>query len=308
MALDADAVVDRRRLKRSRSFWRFAAIFIVGFLLIAAGLDLAGVVRGDHVARITIEGVMVTDSDLIEALEKIEENDRVKAVIVEIDSPGGTVMGAETVFNGLSKIRKKKPVVAIMGTVAASGGYIAALPADTIFAHQNTITGSIGVIMQSTQLTGLLEKIGVSVEEYKSAPLKGQPSPFTETSDEARQATQDLIDDAFDWFVGLVEERRELSREEALVLADGRVFTGRQAVANGLIDAIGDETEARTWLSEEKGISDSLPIVDALDDDEVLFLDNGSNAILNGLYVLATGKTLETKRLTLDGLLAIWHP
>lgn len=308
MALDADAIVDRRRLKRSRSIWRFAAIAIAIVVAIASVAELTGLAKEPHVARLQINGIILDDPFMSEIIERIEEDDSAKALLVEINSPGGTVTGAETLFDALTDVRAKKPVVAVMGSMAASGGYAAALPADHILAQRNTITGSIGVILQSTEISGLLDKIGVGVEEFKSAPLKGEPSMFHPADEAAREATQALIQDAYDWFVDLVVERRSMSREDALRVADGRVYSGRQAVENNLIDGLGDSDTARKWLADNKEISEDLPLKDAISFSDFEFLTTESRSILEVAIMALTGKTLESKRLRLDGLLAIWQP
>ncbi|MFP6745832.1 MAG: S49 family peptidase, partial [Alphaproteobacteria bacterium] len=190
--------------------------------------------------------------------------------------------------------------VAVMGTVAASAGYMVAVASDRIYARQGTITGSIGVIMQTTDITGLLEKIGVSAEAIKSAPLKSVPSPLEPLSDEARAVTQAIIDDMQGLFTAMVAERRGFGEDRVRTLADGRVYSGRQALANGLIDAIGGEAEARDWLSTEMDVAADLPA------EDVTIGDN-AEAWLPELRGLSE-KMLLSERLTLDGLVAVWHP
>jgi protease-4 len=304
MALEADQAVDRRRLKRRLSFWRAAAVIAVAALAIVAVARqrgaLSSFVERPHVERLAVSGVISEDSARSAALKDVLKNERAKALIVEINSPGGTVVGSEALFRELRAIAAKKPVVAVMGTLAASGGYMTALGADHIVAREGTITGSIGVIMQSADVTGLLKKLGIEAEAIKSAPLKAVPSPLEPLTPEGREATRAVVMDMYDMFVGMVADRRELDPEEAKRLADGRIYTGRQAVAAKLIDEIGGEDEARTWLETARGVPASLPVYDVR-------IERDSSDVL-GLVSGRIGKALFSERLTLDGLMALWHP
>jgi protease-4 len=305
MALEADQAVDRRRLKRRLSFWRAAAVIAVAALVVigvtrSRGGPLAPLIERAHVERLAITGVISEDPARSAALKTILKDDRVKALIVDINSPGGTVVGSEELFRELRKIAAKKPVVAVMGTLAASGGYMTALGADHIVAREGTITGSIGVIMQSADVTGLLKKLGIEPEAIKSAPLKAVPSPLEPLTPEGREATKAVVMDMYDMFVGMVAERRNLPPDEAKRLADGRVYTGRQAVALKLVDEIGGEEEARAWLESARGVPASLPVRDVR-------IERDSSGML-GLAGEWIGKALFSERLTLDGLVALWHP
>ena len=300
---DPEAIVNRRRLKRQLSAWRLIAIALaVGVVGAAVGRTGLWDFEG-HVARLTLDGLIVDDPARNRAIAEAGRNAAVAALIVSIDSPGGTVVGGEALFRQLREVAAKKPVVAVMGEVAASGGYMVALAADQIFAREGTITGSIGVILQSADVTGLLDKLGVKAEAIKSAPLKAVPSPFEPLTEEARRATKQLVDDMFDMFVDMVAERRELPRPRALELADGRVYTGRQAKAAGLIDAIGGEAEAREWLAG-KGVRTRLPVRELRIERE----DDLWRGMVRGAVALLTGKTYLSERLILDGLIAVWHP
>jgi protease-4 len=219
---------------------------------------------------------------------------------VHINSPGGTVVGGETLYHDLRDVSAKKPVVAVMREVAASGGYMIALGADRIFAQKGSITGSIGVLLQATDLTGMLEKLGITTEAVKSGPLKAVPSPLEPLTAEGRQAAMDVVQDMFEIFLAMVVERRQMSQEEALGLSDGRVYTGRQAASNGLVDEIGGEKEALAWLADVHGIEETLPIYDLeVERDEFIW---------DGIITAIAGKTLFSERVTLDGLISLWHP
>lgn len=300
MALDADHIVERRRLKRRLTYWRvFAIVAVVGAVVALAGrFDL--VQNRDHVARIKIEGIILDDPARDEALMEVADDDKAKALLVKIDSPGGTYVGGEALYTSLRRVSEKKPVVALMGTTATSAGYMAALASDHIIARASTLTGSIGVIMQTADVTGLLEKLGIKPEVIKSGALKAQPNPLERFSPAARKAIQEVVMDFYDMFVTLVSERRSMGRKKVLVLADGRVFSGRQAKQKGLIDAIGAEPEARKWLAETHEIADSLPIKDV----KVTHEDQPWRELLNSMV----GKVLFSERLSLDGVISLWHP
>ena len=173
---------------------------------------------------------------------------------MHINSPGGTTAGSEQLYDSLVRLKAKKPLVVVVEGLAASGGYIAALAADHIIAQQSSLVGSIGVLFQFPNFTELMKTVGVKVEEVKSSPLKAAPNGFEPTSPEARAALDALVKDSYAWFRGLVKERRGM--DEALLekVADGRVFTGRQAVELKLIDQLGDEKTAVAWLVAEKKI------------------------------------------------------
>ncbi|MBT4941125.1 MAG: signal peptide peptidase SppA, partial [Rhodospirillaceae bacterium] len=244
--------------------------------------------------------VIVDDQDRSNALLKVAKNKSVKALVVHINSPGGTVVGGEALYIHLRKVAEKIPVVAVMGDLATSAGYMTAIAADHIIARQSTVTGSIGVIMQTTDITGLLGKIGIKPEAIKSAPLKASPNPLEPMSENARAAAQNVVTDMFDMFVDMVAERRNMDKKTAIKLADGRVYTGRQAIKNGLIDGIGGEREALEWLSKTKKISRNLPLREVKIHRERNFWGKTLDDVF--------GKTLISERLRLDGLISLWHP
>ncbi|BDW91160.1 signal peptide peptidase SppA [Thalassospira tepidiphila] len=306
MALDADILLDRRRLKKSIFRWRVVAVIAV-VAVIVIGLSGTGVKDsvlgglGPRIVEVTIEGVITEDPYLLDALSAIEEDSDVVGVIVHINSPGGTMVGGETLFEALRRIGETRPIVAEMGTVAASGGYMTAIAADHIIARRGTITGSIGVIFQSMNFNGTLEKLGVEPLTVKSGPLKAAPNPFEPVDDVAKSAMQGLISDMFDVFVEMVATRRDMSVETVTTLADGRVYTGQQAVANGLIDEIGGRREALRWLEEEAGITTDAQVVPL----EIEYPeDDLMSAVLEG----SLGKVLSSEGLKLDGLLTVWQP
>ncbi|RWN48922.1 MULTISPECIES: signal peptide peptidase SppA [Mesorhizobium] len=318
MALRADDLIDRRRLRRKLTFWRLVAIGIVALGVIALstwfyGDDLGGSTV-DHIAKVKIEGTITEDEELIKRLETIRLSSKVKGVILSIDSPGGTTVGGESIYEEVRKLAADKPVVAEVGTLAASAGYMIASAADHIVARKTSIVGSIGVLIQYPDVSGLMDKLGVKLEEVKSSPLKAAPSPFKPTNDDERAMVRKLILDSYNWFVDIVAERRKMTREQALVLADGSIFTGRQGVANGLIDAVGGETVAVEWLAT-KGVDAKLKVVEWKDTERrggFLFSKAMAQTIGSALGLPAYSgdviHELGADRLFLDGLVSVWHP
>lgn len=317
MATRADDMIDRRRLRRKLSFWRVAAIAIVvaGLLALSAWFyngAFGGV--GDQIAQVRIEGTITEDDDLLDLLERVRKSSAVKGVMLTIDSPGGTTVGGEAIFEEIRRIAEEKPVVAQVGTLAASAGYMIASAADHVVARETSIVGSIGVLVQYPDVTGLMDKLGIKLEEVKSSPLKAEPSPFNPTTDEERAMVRSMIMDSYDWFVDLVADRRPLSRAEVLKLADGTVFTGRQAQKRKLVDALGGEREARDWLVS-KGVADNLKIVEwkPSDSGDGYFLPGFAARALARYLGLPEGsdrllEELGAERIFLDGMLSVWQP
>jgi len=318
MALRADDLIDRRRLRRKLTFWRVAAIGIIALGVIALSTwfysDDFGGSAVNHIAKVRIEGTITEDEELIKRLETIRQSSKVKGVILSIDSPGGTTVGGESIYDEVRKLAADKPVVAEVGTLAASAGYMIASAADHIVARKTSIVGSIGVLIQYPDVSGLMDKLGVKLEEVKSSPLKAAPSPFKPTNDDERAMVRKLILDSYDWFVGIVAERRKMTHEQALALADGSIFTGRQGVANGLIDAVGGETEAVDWLAT-KGVDAKLKVIEWKNTERrggFLFSKAMAQAIGSALGLPAYSgdviHELGADRLFLDGLVSVWHP
>ena len=300
MSLDADYVVERRRLKRRLTFWRvLGVVALVAAIVAAAGrFDLRR--QQDHVAQIAIGGLILDDPARDKALKEVADNDNAKALLVKIDSPGGTYVGGEALYESLRRVGDKKPGVEWMGTTAPSAAHMPALASHPTIARAAPLTGSIGVILQTADVTGLLDKIGIKSVVVKSGPLKAQPNPLEKFSPAARKATEAIIADYFDMFVTLVAERRPLSREQVLKLADARSFSGPPAKNAGPVAARGAESPGRKWLSETHKIADSLPIekVKIKHEDEPW----------RDLFDSMIGKVMFSERLSLDGVIALWHP
>jgi protease IV len=320
MSLDSDLIVDRRRIRRKLTFWRvFAAVILIAAIAVA-GMMLStrgGFTNAGSIARITIEGLIRSDQERVEALERLEKS-HAAAVIIHINSPGGTTAGSEQLYDSLMRLKAKKPVVVVVEGLAASGGYIAAIAADHIVAQQSSLVGSIGVLFQYPNFTELLKTVGVKVEEVKSSPLKAAPNGFEPTSPEARDALDALVKDSYAWFKGLVKERRGMDDAELDKVADGRVFTGRQAVGLKLIDQLGDEKTAIDWLVEQKNVQKDLPVRDytlAPRFGDLTFLKTAASLALDALGLSAIARQVEqigmaqaVDRLALDGMLALWRP
>jgi protease IV len=318
MSLDSDVIVDRRRIRRKLTFWRVAAAVIAIAAIVGVGMLVSPGTRGSlaasgSIARVTIEGLIRSDQDRVEALERLADSNA-PAVIVHINSPGGTTAGSEQLYDALTRLKAKKPLVVVVEGLAASGGYITAIAADHIVAQQTSLVGSIGVLFQFPNFTDLLKTVGVKVEEVKSSPLKAAPNGFEPTSPEARAALDALVKDSYAWFRGLVKERRGMDDELLDKVADGRVFTGHQAVDLKLIDQLGDERTAVAWLVAQKGVKADLRVRDyklAPRFGDLTFLRTAASITLDALGFGGVARQLEqagVDRLGLDGMLALWQP
>jgi protease-4 len=322
MSLDSDVIVDRRRIRRKLTFWRVVAALVAIAAIAGVGVVVTPAGRGaftnaGSIARINIEGLIRSDQDRVEALDRLA-NSRAAAVIVHINSPGGTTAGSEQLYDALTQLKAKKPLVVVVEGLAASGGYITAIAADHIVAQQTSLVGSIGVLFQFPNFTDLLKTVGVKVEEVKSSPLKAAPNGFEPTSPEARAALDSLVKDSYAWFRGLVKERRGM--DDALLdkVADGRVFTGHQAIDLKLVDELGDEKTAVAWLVAQKGVKSGLPVRDYKLQPrfgDLTFLRTAASITLNALGLGSIARQVEqagvvqaADRLGLDGMLALWQP
>jgi protease-4 len=320
MSFDADAIVDRRRMRRKLTFWRVSAILIVLIAIVGAGFALVPGSRlmpaTSYIARIKIQGLIRGNQERVEALDRLSRS-RASAVIVHIDSPGGTTAGSQQLYDSLRALQDKKPMVVVVDGLAASGAYIAALSSEHIIVQDTSLVGSIGVLFQYPNFTDILKTIGIKVEEVKSSPLKAAPNGFEPTSPEARAAIEAIVLDSFAWFKGLVKDRRQMDDGQLTRVADGRVFTGRQGVTLKLADEIGNEKTALAWLEKEKKVPASTLVRDySLEPrfGEFSFLHVaawsfqavGLSAVAQRLEEWGAAQAVE--RLNLDGLLALWHP
>jgi protease IV len=303
MSLETDLLLDRRRLKRRLVLWRVLAV--VALVVAAlAGLRGAGLVpSGAHIARLSVSGLITEDRKVTEAIDALTDDDKVKALIVVIDSPGGSVSGGETLHDAIARVATKKPVVVTMGGLAASAGYMIAVPANRIFAREATLTGSIGVLIETGEISGLLAKLGIGPAVIRSGPLKDEPSLVRPLSPAGQEVMQGLVNDMYDQFVEMVATGRHMDVAKVRTLADGRAYTGRQALGLGLVDAIGGEREAKAWLTAEKGIPDGLAVQDL---SNTGFAGRAFSSQLGSLFQ-EVWKTLISQSLSLDGAWAVWQ-
>lgn len=303
--LEGDTILALRKLRRHLTVWRL--LTVVGF-----ALAIFMTVRGDtglssepHVATVEVEGIILKDPDMLAMFDEIADDTDVAALIVHISSPGGTFGGGEAYFKALRNISNNKPVIAIMGDMATSGAYMTAIAADRIYASRGTITGSIGVIMQSANITGLLDKLGVTPEIIKSGPSKAVPNPMEDLTPNSRAQLQDIINELQTMFLQMVSTRRDKSVDELqAIIGDGRIMTGTSAANVGLIDAIGDENDARLWLQTTHDVSTDLPVIEWAIQDPIAWWREAGASMSTAIF----GKSLLSERLRLDGILALWHP
>ncbi|MGC1464176.1 MAG: signal peptide peptidase SppA [Pseudolabrys sp.] len=322
MSLDADTIVDRRRMRRKLTFWRVSAIVVAIIAVVGGGAMLAprtGLMAesgSNYIARIKIQGLIRGNQDRVEALEKLAKS-HARAVIVHVDSPGGTTAGSQELFESLRALQAKKPMVVVVDGLAASGAYIAAMSADHIVARDTSLVGSIGVLFQFPNFAEIMKTVGIKMEEIKSSPLKAAPNGFEPTSPEARAAIEAIVKDSYAWFQGLVKDRRHMDDAELARVVDGRVFTGRQAIGLKLIDGLGNEKTALAWLESAKKIPANTPVRDYSLEPRFsdlsflhvaawMFEAVGLKAVAHRFEEWSAVQTVE--RLNLDGLLALWHP
>ena len=306
MALETDSFIDRQRLKRRLTFWRVLAV---------AALVLAAVIAAPHgnrlgrarVARYAINGVIGDGREQVEALDALRKDSSVHGVLLHLDTPGGAVGGGEGIHAALQQLAGAKPVVAVMDGTAASAGYMIAVAAPHIVARESTLTGSIGVILELGDVSGLLDKLGIKADPLVSGPLKGQPSFTAPLSAPGREYLQGLVMDLYDQFIGIVANGRHMDKGRVRQLADGRAYTGRQALGLGLVDEIGGEQQALHWMQTQRHVDAGLPVRDV---DKATWLDrmtkgNTADSLL-GLLFGASDRL--TQSLHVDGFYALWQP
>ena len=294
------------RYRRSRGLWRILALLavVVAILALVGRFAWPNPAQGEHVARLVISGTITTDPGRSKTIDALIEDDAVKAVIVAINSPGGTTAGGEELYEDLRRLSAAKPVVSTIDELGASAAYMTAIATDRIFARRLSIVGSIGVLYQHVNAGKLLDTIGVDLDKVASGPLKAEPDYDEPLTGAPRASIAELVEDSFAWFVDIVAERRGLTRPETLALADGRIMTGRIGVDTGLIDAIGGEFEALAWLSAEHDLDPDMPVVTAWP------LETGEFGWIGDLVGSAlrrfVGLPAETI-VMLDGLVSLWQ-
>jgi len=254
--------------KRNRNLLIILSVILlmggsVTFFLIYAFMNLSGMngfskvmSTGDKIAIIKIEGVITQSDEVIKQIEECTKNDNVKGLLVRVNSPGGAVAPSQEIYDELVRFKKSgKKLVVSMGSLAASGGYYIAAPADKIIANPGTITGSIGVIINFTNFKKILEKVGIKNETIKSGKLKDVGSPFRDMTPEEKAVMQGMIDNVYEQFVTVIAKERNLSIEEVKHLADGRIYSGEQAVELKLVDQLGNLHVAKDVIMELTGIT-----------------------------------------------------
>jgi protease-4 len=299
MALEADAVIDRRRLKRRLAFWRILAVAALVLAAVIAVPHGSGGIGGPRIARYAINGLIGDGREQIDDLDKLRGDPAVRGVLLHLDTPGGAVSGGEGIHDAVIKLAQAKPVVAVMDGTAASAGYMIAVAAPYIVARDSTLTGSIGVILETGDISGLLDKLGIKSDPLVSGPLKGQPSFTQPMSPAGHDYLQGLVMDLYDQFVGLVASGRHMDPARVRQLADGRAYTGRQALALSLVDEIGGEQQALHWMQTKRHLAADLPVRDV---QKGTVFDQMLKSSLADIVVTAQ------QTLRVDGVWALWQP
>jgi protease-4 len=305
VSLESDLLIDRGRLKRHLVGWRVVAILaLLGCVLIGLGRASSSSAARPYIARVVVSGLITDNRDRVSRLEAVAGDPLAKALIVDIDSPGGSVAGGESLHDAIAGVAARKPVVALMRGVAASAGYMIAVPASRIICSPATLTGSIGVLLPTFDFSGLLGKLGVDADALVSGPLKDQPSFTKPLSDQGRVVLQGIVMDLYDQFVGMVAQGRHMSPDAVRKLADGRAYTGRQALALGLVDQFGGEAATLAWLASQ-GVPAGLPVRTLKSADTWrTWLLGGSTRGLLGAWL---GKSLYAQDVV-DSAWSVWQP
>ena len=266
-------------------------VFLISILFLSKS-------NNSFIAKLSIDGVIYERDDILKTFDDLFENEKAKGVLITVNSPGGTFVSSKEIFDSIINISDKIPTAVYMKEMATSGGYLVSLGADKIFSNYGTITGSIGVILQTADVSKLLDKLGINPIVVKSGNLKSVPNPFEEASDQQIEFVSEIISQMQDEFINIVKDRRKSSYDVLNLISDGRILTGRQAKELDLIDEIGTEKDAINWLKEQAGIDVDVPVVDFSSQDNFLnllnigFIKNKINNInlnpLNGLLAIWT--------------------
>ena len=251
------------------------------------------------IAKITVEGIIKDRNDILEQLKKLDNDQNVKGLITVINSPGGTYVGSKEIHESIKNLSKKIPTVAYMREMATSGGYLVSLSSDRIFGNEGTITGSIGVILQTANISQLLGKLGINPVIIKSGDFKAVPNPAEEIDDKKLNYLKDIIQKMQKEFLNLVIKSRDISSSTLDLVSDGRIVTGKEAKDLKLIDAVGTENDALSWLKKEAGLDDDVRVKDLSVRSEITkvlnlnFLKKKINYLNQNFY---------------NGFVAIWTP
>lgn len=249
----------------------FAVIVILSLMLTFSHK----VPLGEKVALIRVTGVIIDSTDVIDELKEYAKDNSIKAVVLRVDSPGGAVAPSQEIYEEVLKLKENKKVIVSMGSVAASGGYYIAAPADKIVANAGTLTGSIGVIMEIPNVSGLMKKIGVETQIVKSGSYKDIASVFRSLKPEEKEILQSVLDDVHDQFIRAVSDGRGMKVEDIKSIADGRIFTGRMAKELGLVDELGNLQDAIMLAGKLTGIKGEPHVVSKKEEFSILDMIKG---------------------------------
>ena len=274
-------------------------LIIVIVILSIATVSLQFQQKENFIAKITVEGIIKDRNDILEQLKDLDNDQNVKGLITIINSPGGTYVGSKEIHESIKNLSKKIPTVAYMREMATSGGYLVSLSSDRIFGNEGTITGSIGVILQTADISQLLGKLGINPVIIKSGDLKAVPNPAEEIDEKKLNYLKDIIKKMQTEFLNLVKKSRDISSSTLDLVSDGRIVTGKQAKDLKLIDAVGTENDAISWLKKEAGLDDKVKVKDLSVQSEITellnfsFLKKKINYLNQNFY---------------NGFIAIWTP
>ena len=282
-----DFLVDFFKNRRDQ-FIRGTIWFSITFILILLLISLPKG-KDDFIAKIHVNDIIINKKKLLNELDNLAQQETLKGMVVSVNSPGGTVVSSQRIYSKLKEFKKKIPVAVSMQEVAASGGYMVSLAGDKIFCHRGTITGSIGVILQSASFRNLFEKIGIDPIIIKSGKMKSSPNPLEEIDDEIKLNITELVNNMYKDFLSLVINSRKLKKSSIESISDGSVFTGQQALELNLVDSIGDENDAIEWIRKKAGLDSDVKVVDIDPEEDFLnFFDFPRKTLknFNGLFAL----------------------
>ena len=290
-------ILEKYLSKRSLIIKRFA-LTLISVILVSSFL-LFNSKSKDFIATISIEGIINDPVDTLNDLENINKSPNAKALLVSINSPGGTFVSSKELYDKINEISKKIPVVTYMREMATSGGYLVSLASQKIFSNIGTITGSVGVILQTAEITELLKKIGINPIVIKSGDLKATPNPLEGVSEKDSEYLNNIIKSMQLEFINILSENRDIDNETLRIISDGRIFTGKQAKELNLIDFIGSKNDAINWLKEKANVPLDIDIIDYSKETQYeklinmkLFNEN-FNFLKNNIH---------------NGFLSIWDP
>ncbi len=288
-----DDFLKQRRKKYVRGLLFFLIFIIVLFLLNSFIKK-----ESPFIAKLSIDSIIMNNPELIKQLELLRNNKNLKAVLVDVNSPGGTVVGSKEIYKNLKRISENIPVAVSMKEVAASGGYMVALAGNKIFCYEGTITGSVGVIMQSVNIEKLLESLGIEPVVFKSGELKAKPNPIEKLNSSDKDIIQNVIKSIHESFITMVKNNRKISEEDLKIISDGRIFTGIEAKKINLVDEIGSEKDALDWLKAKTKVGEDIDVIKI--ESETNFSNILDNLSINSLF--------KKKLLNSNGLFALWSP